>query len=120
MAEFREVLTFCDVFDLGFIGVPWMFDNKHKGDRNVKVRLDRAVASSNCSSWFQEARLHHLVSSRSDHMPILLELCRDESVMKSNRIARYEIVDNRFWTDSVQPKAGGLTAQARDLTTWPS
>jgi hypothetical protein len=28
MAEFREVLAQCDVFDIGFSGVPWTFDNK--------------------------------------------------------------------------------------------
>jgi hypothetical protein len=39
MAEFREVLAQCDVFDdIGFTGVTWTFDNKQKGDRNVKVR----------------------------------------------------------------------------------
>jgi hypothetical protein len=46
MKEFREVLVQCDVFDIGFSGVPWTFDNKQKGDRNVKVTLDRVVVSS--------------------------------------------------------------------------
>jgi endonuclease/exonuclease/phosphatase family metal-dependent hydrolase len=36
MMDFREVLSFCDVHDLGFTGVPWTFDNKQKGDRNVQ------------------------------------------------------------------------------------
>jgi endonuclease/exonuclease/phosphatase family metal-dependent hydrolase len=74
MADFREVLSQCDIFDLGFTGPLWTFDNKQKGDRNVKVRLDRACASSSWSAWFPEARLIHLTSSRSDHVPILLEL----------------------------------------------
>jgi hypothetical protein len=52
MAKFRDVLTFCDVFDIGFTGVPWTFDNKQKGDRNMKVRLDMAVASASWSSFF--------------------------------------------------------------------
>jgi hypothetical protein len=58
----------------------------------VKFRLDRAVASSSWSNWFLEVRLHHLVSSRSDHVPILLEMCRDESERSPKRIARYEIM----------------------------
>jgi hypothetical protein len=45
MMDFREVLSHCDLHDLGFIGTPWTFDNKQRGDCNVKVRLDRAVAS---------------------------------------------------------------------------
>jgi hypothetical protein len=40
MMEFREVLSFCDLYDLGFSGNPWTFDNKQWGNKNVKVRLD--------------------------------------------------------------------------------
>jgi hypothetical protein len=43
--DFREVQSHCDLHDFDFIGVPWTFDNKQKDERNVKVRLDRAVAS---------------------------------------------------------------------------
>jgi hypothetical protein len=48
MVEFREVLAHCNIFYLGFSGASWTFDNKQEGQRNVKVRLDRVVASS---SW---------------------------------------------------------------------
>uniref|UniRef100_A0ACD5ZPF3 Uncharacterized protein n=1 Tax=Avena sativa TaxID=4498 RepID=A0ACD5ZPF3_AVESA len=45
MLDFREVLSHCDLHDIGFLGTPWTRDNKQRGVRNVKVRLDRAVAS---------------------------------------------------------------------------
>lgn len=45
MMDFREVLSHCDLHDLGFTGLPWTYDNKQEGNRNVKVRLDRAVGS---------------------------------------------------------------------------
>ena len=45
MEDFREVLSQCDLHDLGFSGVPWTYNNKQEGERNVRVRLDRAVAS---------------------------------------------------------------------------
>jgi hypothetical protein len=48
MNEFREILAHCEVFDLGFSGMPWTYDNKQTCERNIKVRLDRVVASS---SW---------------------------------------------------------------------
>jgi hypothetical protein len=67
MMDFREVLSHCDLHDIGFIGTPWTFDNKQKGERNVKVRLDRAVASPAWSAMFPEHRLRHIPSSRSDH-----------------------------------------------------
>jgi hypothetical protein len=52
MLDFREVLSHCDVNDLGFSGVPWTFNNKQTRGRNVKVRLDSAVASSSWTNWF--------------------------------------------------------------------
>jgi hypothetical protein len=45
MLEFREVPSHCDLHDIGVTGLPWTYDNQQEGDRNVKVRLDRAVAS---------------------------------------------------------------------------
>jgi exonuclease III len=71
MMIFREALSFCDLHDLGFTGTPWTFDNKQMGNRNVRVRLDRAVACPVWSSIFPTAQVSHLVSPRSDHCPIL-------------------------------------------------
>jgi hypothetical protein len=95
MRDFREVLSHCDLHDVGFIGLPWTFDNKQKGDRNVKVHLDRAVASPVWSAMFSEHRLRHLVSSRSDHCPILLSADTETNVRPDRPIRRYEIVWER-------------------------
>jgi hypothetical protein len=48
MLDFREVLSHCDLHDVGFIRLPWTYDNNKKGERNIRVRLDRVVASP---SW---------------------------------------------------------------------
>jgi endonuclease/exonuclease/phosphatase family metal-dependent hydrolase len=45
MENFRNVLSHCNLHDLGFTGLPWTYNNKQKGKKNVRVRLDRAVAS---------------------------------------------------------------------------
>jgi hypothetical protein len=42
MLDFREVLSHCDLHNIGFTGLPWTYDNNQVGDRNVRVRLDRA------------------------------------------------------------------------------
>jgi hypothetical protein len=47
MIYFCEVLSYCDLHDIGFFGLPWTYDNKQVGDRNVRVRLDRIAASPN-------------------------------------------------------------------------
>jgi hypothetical protein len=72
MLECRDVLFDCDLHDIGFKVLPWTFDNKQQGDRNVKVCLDPAVATPGWSQLFPEVRTHHLITSRSDHCPIFL------------------------------------------------
>jgi hypothetical protein len=52
MQDFQEVLPHCDLHDLGYTWLPWTFDNKQPRDRNVSVRLDRAVATPNWTEWF--------------------------------------------------------------------
>jgi hypothetical protein len=79
MLEFRELLAQCDLHDLGFRGRPWTFDNKQSGERNVKVRLDWVVASPSWSDWFPNASVQYVVSSRSDHCPILLCMEPDDN-----------------------------------------
>jgi exonuclease III len=72
MELFRDVVDSCGLHDLSFIGLPWTYDNRRKGDRNVKVRLDRCLCSDSWRDLWPDASLHHLTSSRSDHCPILI------------------------------------------------
>jgi hypothetical protein len=69
MAAFRDVLADCGLIDLGFVGLAYTYDNA-----NMKVRLDRAMADTRRRDLFNDATLHHLVSSHSDHCPLLLEI----------------------------------------------
>jgi hypothetical protein len=91
MLDFREMLSRCDLHDLGFSGLPWTYDNMQKGKWNVHVRLDRVVASSRWKQKFSGARVQHIVSSRWDHGPILLELDKNQSA-KIPWPFRYEIM----------------------------
>jgi hypothetical protein len=95
MIDFRVVLSFCDLHDLDFQGLPWTYDNKQKGVNNVRVRLDRDVASPSWLQWFPNAKLKHLVTVISDHCPILLNLDAGNSKAPVKRIARYEIMWER-------------------------
>lgn len=74
MADFREVLDDCDLTDLGFVSLPYTYDDGRAGSANVKVRLDRGVADTGWRERFGEATVHHLVSARSDHCPLLVEI----------------------------------------------
>jgi hypothetical protein len=74
MLDFREVLSFCDLHDLGFSALPWTYDNKQAGDRGVRIRLDRVVASPSWTNWFSDAKPKHLVLISSDHCHVFLDL----------------------------------------------
>jgi hypothetical protein len=39
MRNFREALLNCNLHDQCYSGLPWTYDNKHDGFRNVKSRL---------------------------------------------------------------------------------
>jgi hypothetical protein len=95
MSEFRETLAFCNLHDLGYRGTPWTLDNKKEGKKNVKVRLDRAVASPSWNSKFPNAIVRHLVSSCSDHCPILIDLERSNVQAQLKRPWRYEMMWER-------------------------
>ncbi|KAM0834300.1 hypothetical protein ACQ4PT_063687 [Festuca glaucescens] len=43
MQMFRECLEDCGLVDMGFSGPKYMWTNRQEGDRNIKVRLDRAL-----------------------------------------------------------------------------
>lgn len=92
MSNFRDALYDCNLVYLGFTGLPFTYDNGRGGEANVKVRLDRAVADTGWRDLFGDAVLHHLVSSRSDHCPLLLEIKKESWERHKIHIFRYEIM----------------------------
>jgi hypothetical protein len=61
----------------------------------VKVRLDRAVASPEWSALFPNMRVRHLISSRSDHCPLLISADMGLDRPPANPIRRYEVMWER-------------------------
>lgn len=94
MAAFRDTLSYCKLFDLGFSGPPWTFDNKQKDRRNVKARIDRAVASDCWTQLFPDAKVTHICSTRSDHLPLLIEYEKNNQNVKPREM-RYETMWER-------------------------
>jgi hypothetical protein len=90
MRDFRDVLSECNLHDLGYHGLPWTYDNKRDGSKNVKSRIDRAVACPTWSNAFPEASVQHNASFRSDHLPILLNLFNAENFRTVKQCHKYE------------------------------
>jgi hypothetical protein len=92
MENFREGLSDCELTDIVFTGLPYTYDNKRVSSANVKVRLDRVVADTTWRDLFGDADLLHLVSSRSDHCPLLLQVKREQWDGNRTMIFCYEIM----------------------------
>lgn len=89
MQRFRDMLNHCKLSDLGFSGLPWTYDNKKVGHRNVKVRLDWGAGNPEWRDLFLDMEVKHRVSTSSDHYPILL-CTKPPKQRTANRTLRYE------------------------------
>lgn len=60
MDGFREAVNLCGFTDLGFIGLPYTWDNRQQGVHNIKVRLDRALANGAFTDMFTDSKVWHV------------------------------------------------------------
>ncbi|KAH7855780.1 hypothetical protein Vadar_028753 [Vaccinium darrowii] len=72
MADFQRFIQESNLIDLGYIGYPFTWNNKRCGQDNVKVRLDRFLASPSWKIRHPDALVWHLTPGGSDHCPIFL------------------------------------------------
>ncbi|XP_035547368.1 uncharacterized protein LOC118348906 [Juglans regia] len=74
MSMFREVLSENNLSDLGYVGCPFTWSNKHGDQTFTKERLDRFVANHKWRDMFRRVKVKSLVAVCSDHRPIVLEV----------------------------------------------
>ncbi|XP_073360676.1 uncharacterized protein [Aegilops tauschii subsp. strangulata] len=95
MAASRDCLQICELEDLGFSGIPYTYDDGQAGFRNVQVRLDRACVDEALRDIYPAARVVHLATSCSDHIPLLINLEGVQEPRRRMSIPRYEIMWER-------------------------
>ena len=74
VAAFQDAVNDCGFTDLGFHGLPFTWDNRQEGDRNVKARLDRALGDSRFMAELGDSEVFHLPLAESDHAGLLVEV----------------------------------------------
>jgi endonuclease/exonuclease/phosphatase family metal-dependent hydrolase len=82
MEAFQDMAVDCGFTDLGFRGLPFTWDNKPKGDRNVKARLDRNVKARLDRAFGDDRFLNalggtsveHIQLAKSDHCALLVSV----------------------------------------------
>jgi len=91
MDGFREVVEVCGFSDLGFIGLPWTWNNRQDGDWNIKVRLDRGLASASFIEMFRDVKVWHVQTTESDHCCLMIDCFKQARGRRGGRkIFRYE------------------------------
>ncbi|CAL1381266.1 unnamed protein product [Linum trigynum] len=73
MGEFDECLTEIGLWDLGFYGYPFTWENKRVGGALIKERLDRFIANDPWRETMENCRVIHLEKERSDHRPLVCD-----------------------------------------------
>ena len=74
MGEFRESLSRCGLFDLGFVSLRFTWCNGRFSDQRTLLQLDRMVANEEWIKIFPEAKVHNVSMSASDHCLLVLLL----------------------------------------------
>jgi exonuclease III len=67
----QDTLNNCNLVDLGYKGEPFTWTNNQANNCHIKERLDRFCATTDWISRFPRFTNYHLMSSTSDHNPIL-------------------------------------------------
>ncbi|KAM0931352.1 hypothetical protein ACQ4PT_000394 [Festuca glaucescens] len=74
MAGFREAVEHCSFSDLGYSGLPYTWDNRQEGARNIKARLDRSLGDDKFLERFDGTSVSHIQTTESDHCGILISM----------------------------------------------
>lgn len=79
MQGFRDVVDDCGFVDLGFIGLPYTWDNRQPEQTNVKCRIDRGLATEGFLDLFPRTKVWHVQTTESDHCCLVVECDRWEN-----------------------------------------
>lgn len=69
---FSQAVNDCGLFDLGFKGPKFTWNNMRKGVDNVQERLDKAFGNQRWLQRFRDCQVRHLPRSRSNHNPLIV------------------------------------------------
>jgi len=88
IAAFQEVVQDCRFVDLGFSGLPFTWDNWQEGNRNVKVRLDRALGDHNFLDLLADSSVKHVPLAESNHCALVIHIQKREQTTSPRRRRR--------------------------------
>jgi hypothetical protein len=95
MSPFRDALEVYGLVDLGFSGIPYTYNNKCLGGSNVKVCLDKALASNSWRNMYPYCSVQHIVTPCLDHVALLVKGEVEEHQTTKKGCKQFEIMWER-------------------------
>ncbi|XP_024158077.2 uncharacterized protein LOC112165700 [Rosa chinensis] len=105
------------MIDMGFQGSCFTWSNNR-----VKERLDRGFCNCSWRSLFDDAFIRHLPKTRSDHCPIVLQLCSNNSVNRRAAPFRFQAMwfshanYNDFVSSTWNSLSGNFSTRVQNLS----
>jgi hypothetical protein len=133
MEGFRNAVDDCRFTDLGFIGLPYTWNNKQQVPNNIKVRLDRGLGDDKFLEKFDSSTVRQIQTTESDHCALLVKInksewLQDDGGMKPFRFEnmwakhdRYGPLVERSWVTGAQNMEElhcSLGQMQRSLQSW--
>ena len=88
MQEFRETLLHFELFDLGFSGNIFTWDNGQLGEDFVQERLGKAYATLASRDLSSHAKVTHIQASYSNHVPLLITTSKPTNPGRRKKLPR--------------------------------
>lgn len=89
MNDFCEVLTACDLRDLGYEGTQFTWCNNRQGEGRIFERLDRFLVNSKWCDFFPFESVSHGQVAYSDHCPIWFNTHGNRIRKRGTRLFRF-------------------------------
>ncbi|KAG2726079.1 hypothetical protein I3760_01G095400, partial [Carya illinoinensis] len=67
------------LIDIAFLGASFTWSNKRRGKALIRERFDQGIVNQEWKMLFPDANLQNLITSASDHSPLLLSMTAHQS-----------------------------------------
>lgn len=111
MNGFRDAVQVCGFIDLGFVGLPFTWDNRQQGTDNIKVRLDQSFANSAFLDLFNDVKVRHEQTTKLDHCCLVIECVKRQS---RRRRSRHQFGYENMWHRDPSYQLGILSRSLSD------
>ena len=92
MDNFIDVINFCDLKDIGFVGPKFTWIYQKADGTQIWERLDRALATAEWLELFPAAKLYHQSTLASDHSMLLLRMVAGSNRKRVKRSFKFESI----------------------------